>query len=319
MAGLTIINDEADEKVGFEMPYAPRSDHRKAAWLSASTVIHAQLDQRIAPTGLRFMAAADNANLQLVQAPFDGRRSIMTIAATDSDELIKLPAFAFYELLRLLGDRIAEMTAGIDQLYPATDLYHLATIAETHAAALLTCYPDPDRLDQPAHSIEYRLDGLPWGVVNVALFGIDRTHSNAYTAAGGSDTDPYPVPDPDELPAIRRAKEVAVIRPIARNVPITGGRYAETLTIGPYETRCLWITPVNPLIPAAPAWMEVDRRADRTSAALGAVPRAMVLELRALPDSAGKTARAPEPGPPPIRIVDGCACSVGPRRRMVYG
>jgi glycosyl hydrolase family 39 (putative alpha-L-iduronidase) len=264
LSGLMVINDEADEKVGFEVPYAPRMDHRNAAWLSASTVLHAQVDQQFAQTGPRFMAAADNANLQLVHAPFDGRRSVVTIASTGGDELIKLPAFAAYELLRLLGDRIGTVTAGAGQLYPETDLYQLATIAESHAASLLTCYPDPNRVGQPECTIEYRLDGLPWDVVNVALFGIDHTHSNAYTAAGGSDANPYPVPDPFDLPAIRLAQEVAVLRPIARNVPITGGSYAETLTIRSYETRCLWITPSSPLTPDPPAWIEVDRRPDRS-------------------------------------------------------
>ena len=264
LAGLTIINDEADEKVGFEVPYAPRLDHRAAAWLSATAVIHASLNEANRECGVRFMAAADNANLQLVRAPFDGRRSIMTIASTESDELIKLPAFAYYEMLRLLGDRTGRVTDGIDQLFPATDLYHLATIVETHVAVLLTCYPDTDRPDQPPHTIDYRLDGLPWDLVNIALFGIDRTHSNAYTAAGGSESNPYPALDPADLPAIRRAQEVALIRPIGRNVAITDGQYAETLTIGPYETRCFWITPASPVIPEAPGWLTVDRRTDRT-------------------------------------------------------
>jgi len=264
LAGLTIINDEADEKVGFEVPYAPRMDHRGSAWLSATTVIHASLNETHRDSGVRFMAAADNANLQLVQAPFDGRRSIMTIAPTESGELIKLPAFTFYELLRLLGDRTGQVIEGIDRLFPATDLYHLATIAETHAAVPLTSYPDPDRPDQPPHAIEYRLDGLPWNLVNIALFAIDLIHSNAYTAAGGSVSNPYPAPGPAEVLAIRRAQEVGPIRPIARNVPITGGRYVETLTIGPYETRCLWITPASSVIPVAPGWLTADRRADRT-------------------------------------------------------
>jgi len=198
-----------------------------------------------------------------VQAPFDGRRSIMTIAPTESGELLQLPAFAFYELLRLLGDRTGRVIKGIGQLFPATDLYHLATIAETHAAVLLTSYPDPDRPDQPPHVIEYRLDGLPWNLVNIALFAIDLIHSNAYTAAGGSVSNPYPAPGPAEVLAIRRAQEVGLIRPIARNVPITGGRYVETLTIGPYETRCLWITPTSSVIPVAPGWLTADRCADR--------------------------------------------------------
>ena len=184
LAGLTIINDEADEKVGFEVPYAPRMDHRAAAWLSATTVIHASLNETYRDSGVRFMAAADNANLQLVQAPFDGRRSIMTIAPTESGELIKLPAFAFYELLRLLGDRTGRVIEGIDRLFPATDLYHLATIAETHAAVLLTSYPDPDRPDRPPHAIEYRLDGLPWNLVNIALFA-DRPDPLECVHSGG--------------------------------------------------------------------------------------------------------------------------------------
>ena len=66
-AGLTIWNNEADEKVGFEVPYAPRIDERGAAWLAAVAVIHDQLGERYREANLRFAAAADNANLQLVQ------------------------------------------------------------------------------------------------------------------------------------------------------------------------------------------------------------------------------------------------------------
>jgi hypothetical protein len=37
--GITLINNEADEKVGFEVPYAPRMDHRGAAWQCASIAL----------------------------------------------------------------------------------------------------------------------------------------------------------------------------------------------------------------------------------------------------------------------------------------
>ena len=45
--GLTIVNNEADEKVGFEVPYAPRVDHRNASWLAAVAAIQAALNERL--------------------------------------------------------------------------------------------------------------------------------------------------------------------------------------------------------------------------------------------------------------------------------
>ena len=107
------------------------------------TVIHDQLGERYREANLRFAAAADNANLQLVQSPFDGRRSIMTRVGTAETDLLKVPAYGFYELLRLLGDRHGTIDQGSAQLFPHTDLYHLATVADTHVASLLTYYPDP--------------------------------------------------------------------------------------------------------------------------------------------------------------------------------
>ena len=80
-AGVPIINDEADEKVGFEVPYAPRLDQTGASWLAAVAAIQGSLTAaEVGASAAHFMAAADNANLQLVQAPFDGRRSLVTYA-----------------------------------------------------------------------------------------------------------------------------------------------------------------------------------------------------------------------------------------------
>src|SRR5215207_6919211 len=173
-AGLTIWNNEADEKVGFEVPYAPRIDERGAAWLAAVAVIHDRLGERYREANVRFAAAADNANLQLVRWPFDGRRSIMTHAGAAEFDLLKVPAYGFYELLRLLGDRHGTITSGSAQLYPHTDLYHLATTADTHLASLLTYYPDPGTEAPTPRTIDYLIGDIPWPRINIARFQIDR-------------------------------------------------------------------------------------------------------------------------------------------------
>jgi hypothetical protein len=281
--GLAIVNDEADEKVGFELPYAPRMDQAGASWLCAAVVRHAALSGRYRDAGLRFISAADNANLQLVQAPFDGRRSVVTIgSARDRSDLIKLPVFAGYELLRLIGEQARRR--GGEQ--PGTTVashgnassaptrawaresddgvYQLVTMSDAQAAVLIAHCPDPGSAGPPP-AIECRVVGLPWSEVNVALFAIDGMHSNAYAAAGGSADDPFPVPSAADLPAIRMAAELAVARPIAWGVPIRDGRYTERLSITPNATLCLWITPVDATVPAAPAWLEVDRRETRTT------------------------------------------------------
>jgi hypothetical protein len=255
-AGLTIVNDEADEKVGFEVPYAPRLDERNAAWLGAVAGIHTALNERYRAAGLRFAAAADNANLQLVQSPFDGRRSIMTRTTTAETDLLKISAYGFYELLRLLGNRQGGLLAGADLVFPQTDLYHVATIGDTAVASLLTYYPDPDRTHPAPRTIEYFVTAIPWPVVNIARFQIDAVRSNAYAAAGGSASNPFPSPNPAHFAAIRRAQEVALFRPIARNVALSDGTYRETITLAPYTTLCLWITPTQADVPSAPHWLE---------------------------------------------------------------
>ncbi len=254
-AGLTIVDDEADEKVGFEVPYAPRVDHRNAAWLAAVLILHAGLGDRY--PGVRFLAAADNADLQLVQAPFDGRRSLMTLTGRSATDLLKVPAWGFYELLALMGDRRATVTAGAEQVFPATDLYHLATSADSHVAILLTWYPDPNAAETGTRTVPYEIGDLPWDHINVARFQIDSQLSNAWTAAGGSPSNPFPVPAPDELAAIRQAQELTVAAPIRRNVAVTGGLYREDLTLAPYTTVCLWLTPASDRVPATPEWIEL--------------------------------------------------------------
>ena len=162
-------------------------------------------------------------------------------------------------MLRLLGDRHGTVVSGATQLFPNTDLYHLATVADTHVACLLTYYPDPGSCACGA-TVEYTINELPWPRVNVARFQIDRVRSNAYTAAGGSASDPFPIPDPVQIQTIRRTQEIALERPIARDVAVPAGTYAETLTLEPFPTLCLWITPMLTTVPQAPTWLETTVR-----------------------------------------------------------
>jgi hypothetical protein len=184
----------------------------------------------------------------------------MTRVGAAETDLLKVPAYGFYELLRLLGDRHGAITVGSAQLFPHTDLYHLATVADTHVASLLTYYPGPGRGTLRPRTVGYVIDDLPWPRVNIARFQIDRVRSNAYTAAGGSASDPFPIPDPARIPTIRQSQEVALERPIARGVAVPAGTYAETLTLEPFTTLCLWITPVLATVPRAPTWLETTVR-----------------------------------------------------------
>jgi hypothetical protein len=45
---------------------------------------------------------------------------------------------------------------------------------------------------------------------------------------------------------------------------VSGGCYRESLTLAPYTTLCLWITPVLATNPDAPAWFEIDERGEQT-------------------------------------------------------
>jgi hypothetical protein len=108
--------------------------------------------------------------------------------------------------------------------------------------------------------VEYIFNDLPWPRVNIARFQIDRVRSNAYTAAGGSASDPFPTPDPARIQMIRQSQEVALERPIARDVAVPAGTYVEMLTLEPFTTLCLWITPVQATVPQAPTWLETTVR-----------------------------------------------------------
>lgn len=252
--GLEIINDEADMKVGFDRPYEPRLTERFAAWLAAVLIVHEGLSAKHAAHGMRFLAAADDANQQLVQAPFDGRRSVMTQASADRpSDLLKLPVYAFYELLPLLGNRRCGSPA-LDGALPGTELRRMATVADTHAGVLFTSFPD--REGGPGWHLDYALEKVPWPRVNAVWFRIDAAHSNAYAAAGR--TMPAVLDGAEAVRRVRAAQELGVAAPMRSGIALEGGVFRDRLDLVPFATALLWITPFSPDPPAAPLWLAAE-------------------------------------------------------------
>ncbi|GEM_PF-3566224 len=250
---LPIYNNEADMKVGFDIPYEPRMTERFPAWLASLFVAYDGLSVKYRDIGFRFRAASDNANLQLVQTPFDGRRSVMTRASpTATSDLLKLPAYHFYELLRLMGDARGAVVRGADRCYPHTDLFHLLAVGEQQISALFSLYPTDMANVQP-HIVDYTITDIPWQRVNVARFQIDAMHGNAYTAAGARLS--LPAPDAPTTRTIRQAQELALFAPIQQGISLGDGTISDRFAITPFTTLLYWITPFLPETPAAPRWV----------------------------------------------------------------
>ena len=219
------------------------------SWLAALTVAHNALNARYASHGLRFFAAADDANQQLIREPFDGRRSVTTVGSQSDTDLLKLPVYGFYEMLRLLGERHGQLSAAPQP----PDLFPLLTVAPTHIGALFTAY-DPAGNGGPRR-IDFTLRDVPWERVNLAQFRIDATHSNAYAAAGHTMS---VLPESEAArQAMRTAQELAVLAPIQRGIPLSRGEFRGTIVLQNFATALLWITPFIPDAPAAPNWIEL--------------------------------------------------------------
>jgi len=249
---LPIINNEADMKVGFDIPYEPRMTEQFSAWLASLFVAYDNLTVKYRDTGIRFHAAADDANLQLVQAPFDGRRSVMTRASpTAISDLFKLPVYHFYELLRLLGNARGAVVRGADFCYPHTDLFHLLTVGEQRVSALFSVYPTDVATAQPL-SVDFSITDLPWQRVNVARFQIDATRSNAYTLVVGSRQS---VLSPQSSVLLRQAQELALFAPMQHDMTLVDRTFRDRFTIAPFVTLLYWLTPFLPETPAAPRWV----------------------------------------------------------------
>ena len=63
---ITVINDEADMRVLFDVPFRPRMTEQFAAWLTAQMIAYDSLTSEYSPSGIQCMAGSDNAELQLV-------------------------------------------------------------------------------------------------------------------------------------------------------------------------------------------------------------------------------------------------------------
>lgn len=247
--GLLVINNEADMRVGFQRPYEPRMSERFPSWLAALAATHAELSARHAPHGLRFAAVADNANQHLMHEPFDGRRALMTpTAAHRPDDLVKLPVFNFYEMLRLMGGSIC--SAG----QPREGVYQLVTADDGRIGVLLTHHPNDS--SATAAQVELELRDIPWRRANFALFGIDGMRSNAFAA--NRRRMPSPALAPDAIGRLRHAAELGEAAPLQRQLGIEGGRLRVPLLLQPFATVLAWITPFDPVPPAPPRWVEAS-------------------------------------------------------------
>jgi hypothetical protein len=293
-AGLsagTIINDEADMRAFFAVPFKPRMTQQFPAWSSALMIAYDSLSSQYAPR--RFMTGSDNAELQLVgwtQAPwlrnsssfvpaaFGQQRSITTAASGWPNgecpfDLLKVPIYNFYEVLRLLGDEHGTFLSGANNYYPNnSDLFHMITVAASHIGSVFSVYP-PNSPAGPANSwtLDYSIVGIPWATINWYQFQLDANLSNGFTAAGGPTAEPDPtvcIPnDSASAPAssvplpftaatvqtIRQAQELSVAAS-ALNAAIPAGTFTISVTIPPFTTTVFWITPYTTTPPATPAW-----------------------------------------------------------------
>ena len=256
--GMTIINDEADEKVGFEVPYAPRMDERNPAWLVAAMIIQTTLNRDYAAADLRFSSAADNANLQLVQAPFDGRRSIMTRATTGTErDLLKIPAYGFYELLRLQGEVQLPVISGAEHCFPQADLYYLSTLDDGCVTTLISYYPDPSHVNPEARTHTMVVTDIPGRAAispGFKLTGHIRTPMPPRVALA-------PIHFRRPIPRCYRQfdwrKSLRSPGPSPGTSRFQAGAFPKPIEIEPYTTICLWITPVQDTRPEAPVWLEL--------------------------------------------------------------
>jgi hypothetical protein len=252
--GIAIVNNEADMKVGFDIPFEPRMNERFPAWLSGVVIGYDALSSRFSAADLRFLAASDNANQHLIRATFDGRRSIMTRASASTRDLFKVPVYNFYEILRLLGEEHGTLVTGSEHYFPNSELFHAITVATSHISSIFSIHPRESSETPRTWTLEYRLTDIPWRRVNIARFQIDEVRSNAYTAAGGTLSIPFPAATMARQ--IRLAQELTVFAPIRRDLALTRGEFRGTLTIDPFTVAVYWITPFIQDSPVDPSWVE---------------------------------------------------------------
>ena len=250
--GMWIVNEEADMKVGFDSPYEPRMSEAFPAWLGGLLITHDVLNRKYSPHGIRFSAASDNANQQLIQNSFDGRRSIMTMISTSPRDLVKLPAFNFYEILRCMSGRHGSTQLGSEMFFPYSNVFHLITASDHHVSSLFAAYTPPDAKSED-FEIDYTIQDIPWSRVNIVRFRIDAARSNAFAAAGRKLS--IPAPSSEQARRIRQSQELSadVVR---SGVVVADGEFRDALNLAPFAVVLYWITPFSDERLVAPRWLE---------------------------------------------------------------
>jgi hypothetical protein len=299
---ITIINDEADMRANYDVPFRPRMTEQFPAWLTAMMIAYDSFSSEYAP--MRFMAGSDNAELQLVgqiqQAPGDAptfapaafgqQRSIMTASSVKDDsqtedfswssgacplDLLKIPAYNFYEVLRLLGDQHGTFLTGASNYYPHnSDLFHMITVAATNIGSVFCVYPPnpPTGPSQGPWTLNYSIVGISWPTINWYQFQIDGTLSNGFKASGAAAAEPVATScTPDVLPvtslplplassvvsAVRQSQEFSVAASSVGEV-LSGGKFSTVVKIPANTTIVFWLTENTADVPATPAWETAD-------------------------------------------------------------
>ncbi|MGH2551723.1 MAG: GH39 family glycosyl hydrolase, partial [Thermomicrobiales bacterium] len=235
-ATLALINNEADERIGFETPYLPRMGKFAASWLTTLSTAHASLAME---QGRRFSAVQDNANLQLMQTSFDGRRSIYSFLDPDNrTDLVKTSGVAFYDVLPLLEGAIVQPTS-LDDVFPNSDLHAICTVSDQAASLLLTWHPvGESRESQRAVSVSFT--GFRWPIVTLTRWRIDDSLSNAYAIAEKLGTPEFTAAD---AVIIRAGQELSLEGPTQHYIETDVVPLNFQLLLAPYDTVMVWMTP----------------------------------------------------------------------------
>jgi hypothetical protein len=292
---ITVVNDEADMRANFDVPFRPRMTEQFPAWLTAMMIAYDSFSSEYAP--MRFISGSDNAELQLVgltqqmagdeptfgAAAFGQQRSIMTASSTFSKgacplDLLKIPVYNFYEVLRLLGDRHGTFLSGASNYYPHnSDLFHIITVAGTHIGSVFCAYPPdpPSGPKQGPWTLNYSIVGIPWRTINWYQFQIDGNYSNGFSTADGPASEPavsfcnpddrnhFPVtslPLPltaADVSAIRQAQELSAVTSKVGDV-LSSGTFHATVKVPAYTTVVFWITENTGDVPDIPVWQATN-------------------------------------------------------------
>ncbi len=295
LSSIKIINDEADMRANFAAPFLPRMTEQYPAWLTALMI---NFDGLNAQYPFEFMTGSDNAELPLVgwlqqsttsvqpepqafePAAFGQQRSIMTAASLKLSstttwnqtnlaiDLLKLPVYNFYELLRLLGTE-----HGTPGAIPIIDSFHMITVATTHVGSVFCRYVEPTPGTGPGPrvpplSIKYSIGGITWPKINWYQFQIDDSASNGYAQAGGSTALPdfclpatltgFPTTSvalPFSATTVRNIRQHQELAVVNHAIGVSASSFNPEFALPPNTTTVFWITEYDSnASPTQPQW-----------------------------------------------------------------